>query len=396
MDIAVSGSAGPADHLRGSTGERVVIKGSEIIKGDWQQVSREPSQPEPYPNAYTRIWRIKLADKYFYDPARPDYMKDPANRDVTEIVANDYLPWTKTGLSPGQDEGVLAALGRSVADLANQRDGAFFYDRPSGYLYVRCGDPREAMLELGVRGDTLLIKKQHDLVIRGLEMRQSRGNMAAAQGSQRLLFENCKFMLSDFCDLALYMCDNCTVRHCDMSWAANTGFHLQVTKDCTVEDCTLTFNNFRQYAGGWHDGGMKNIPRNVRTTVRRCELAYNFSTAIWFDTANVDIRLVDNVIHHNRSCGIYHESEFWRRDVRGEPHLRKRQRGDRHRHALSAVHGQAPLGGRGQGRLRRRRQDMVAERFRGCGAIGGRGKYPRQHALDRPQHARRQRHRHPA
>ena len=183
MDIAVSGAPGRPITFVAAPGERVVIKGSEIIKGDWQQVSREPSQPEPYPNAYTRIWRIKLADKYFYDPARPDYMKDPANRDVTEIVANDYLPWTKTGLSPGQDEGVLAALGRSVADLANQRDGAFFYDRPSGYLYVRCGDPREAMLELGVRGDTLLIKKQHDLVIRGLEMRQSRGNMAACRGA---------------------------------------------------------------------------------------------------------------------------------------------------------------------------------------------------------------------
>jgi hypothetical protein len=55
---------------------------------------------------------------------------------------------------------------------------------------------------------------------------------------------------------------------------------------------------------------MKNIPENMRTTIRRCELAYNFSVAIWFDTANVDIRILDNVIHHNRGCGIYHELNF--------------------------------------------------------------------------------------
>ena len=65
--------------------------------------------------------------------------------------------------------------------------------------------------------------------------------------------------LADFCDLGLYTCKNCLVRRCDLSWGANTGLHLDSTTDCTVEDCTLTFNNYRQYGGGWHDGGMKNI-----------------------------------------------------------------------------------------------------------------------------------------
>ncbi len=310
MNITVSGAPGRPITFAAAPGECVVIKGSEIIRGDWRQVSAEPSQPEPYPNAYTRVWQIKLGDEYFTDPSRIDFMKDPAKRDVTQIVSSDRLPWTKMGASPEQDEGVLAVGGRTVADLANQRDNTFFYDRKNGLLYVRTGDPRGANLELGVRGDTLLVKQSHDLVIRGLEVRHSRGNMAALAECQRVTVEDCKMTLADFCNLAMYNCKDCLARRCDLSWAANTGFHLQCTKDCTIEDCTLTFNNYRLYAGGWHDGGMKNIPQNVRTTVRRCELAYNFSTAIWFDTANVDIRLLDNVIHHNRGCGIYHELNF--------------------------------------------------------------------------------------
>jgi hypothetical protein len=194
--------------------------------------------------------------------------------------------------------------------LANQRDGTFFFDRASGLLYVRTGDPRGATLELGVRGDTLVAQKVHDVVIRGLEVRHARGNMAALQGCQRVVVEDCKLTLADFANLSLYECKDCTVRRCDLSWAANTGLHLACTTDCTVEDCTVTFNNYRQYGGGWHDGGMKNIPQNRRSTIRRCEVAYNFSLGIWFDTANVDIRLLDNVIHHNRHSGIFHELNF--------------------------------------------------------------------------------------
>ena len=195
-------------------------------------------------------------------------------------------------------------------DLSNMREGTFFYQPDEQTLYLKTGSPSEGVYELGVRGDILQVVKAHDVVIRGLEVRHTRGNMASMSECQRVTIEDCKLTLADFCNLALYTCKNCLVRRCDLSWAANTGFHLGSTTDCTIEDCTLTFNNYRQYGGGWHDGGTKNISSNRRTTIRRCELAYNFSLGIWHDTANVDIRILDNVIHHNRGLGIFHELNF--------------------------------------------------------------------------------------
>lgn len=53
---------------------------------------------------------------------------------------------------------------------------------------------------------------------------------------------------------------------------------------------------------------MKCIPFNRRCTVQRCEAAYNIaSDGIWFDTLNSDIRILDNVSHHNDGCGIFFE-----------------------------------------------------------------------------------------
>ena len=99
-----------------------------------------------------------------------------------------------------------------------------------------------------------------------------------------------------------------------MSWNGDTGLGMSLTEDCTIEDCTLMCNNYRHFSPGWHAGGMKNIPDNVRTTIRRCEVAYNFNcSGIWFDGAspghvNRDIRIVDNVCHHNEGTAIFYEA----------------------------------------------------------------------------------------
>ena len=84
---------------------------------------------------------------------------------------------------------------------------------------------------------------------------------------------------------------------------------MSLTEDCTVEDCTMLWNNYRQFADGWGvAAGMKNIPGNKRATIRRCEAAYNIEAeGIWFDTDNSDIRILDNVVHDNGNDGIFFE-----------------------------------------------------------------------------------------
>ena len=156
--------------------------------------------------------------------------------------------------------------------------------------------------------------KLHNVVIHGLEIRHNRQPggqwpMVSIGECQRVVMEDCKVCFADFNGLSLGRSKDCTVRRCDLSRCGCTGMAMGETEDCTVEDCSLLFNNYRQFCGGWGvAAGMKNIPGNKRTTVRRCEAAYNIEAeGIWFNTDNSDIRILDNVCHHNSNCGIFFE-----------------------------------------------------------------------------------------
>lgn len=79
-------------------------------------------------------------------------------------------------------------------------------------------------------------------------------------------------------------------------------------RDCRIEACTLTFNNYRRFHSGWHAGGMNCIPGNIRCTIRNCEAAYNIAAdGIWFDCDNAEIRILSNISHHNDGAGIFYE-----------------------------------------------------------------------------------------
>ncbi len=125
---------------------------------------------------------------------------------------------------------------------------------------------------------------------------------------ERVVVEDCKVSLSDFCGLGMGRSKDCVIRRCDLSGNGDTGLGLGECRDCVVEGCSVLFNNYRRFHSGWHAGGIKCIPANVRCTIRDCEVAYNIaSDGIWFDSDNADIRIVGNVSHHNDGCGIFYE-----------------------------------------------------------------------------------------
>ncbi|NCO43363.1 MAG: right-handed parallel beta-helix repeat-containing protein [Armatimonadetes bacterium] len=165
-----------------------------------------------------------------------------------------------------------------------------------------------------VRGFGLTASKVHDVVLRGLEVRHNRQPggqwpLAAISGCEWVTLEDCEVHFADFCGLSLHSSKDCLVRRCDFSHNGAIGLAMGATEDCVVEDCTLMFNNYRRIDGDWGvAAGTKNIPGNKRTTMRRCEAAYNLDCrGIWFDTDNDDIRILDNVCHHNGDCGIFFE-----------------------------------------------------------------------------------------
>jgi len=313
--ITVSGEPGRPIVFAAAPGARVVIKGSEIVKGRWTRLGEDGGVTEPFPHALRRVWKIRLGDEFFADGRFAGAYADRSRRWVSQVLWEDEHPLQMIGpdpIYPSEPFDRRTVIGKGLADMIPQ---SFFFDASDGTLYIDIGgEPAWYVIEVGVRGFALVATRVHDVVIRGLEMRHNRQPggqwpLAAIGECERVVLEDCKVAFGDFCGLSLHGCKDCAVRRCDLSSNGCTGLALGLTEDCAIEDCTLLFNNNRRFCGDWGvAAGMKNIPGNRRTTVRRCEAAFNIDgEGIWFDTDNEDIRILENVCHHNDDCGIFFE-----------------------------------------------------------------------------------------
>ena len=314
VKIEVSGEEGRPISFAAAPGARVVIKGSEIVKGKWAKLSADPAVKEPYPNAFSGVWKIQLGDEYFTDPRFEGSYRDKSRRWVSQVFIEDEKALQRIGPDPiykNEPYAKLTIVGRDLSDII---DDSFYFDATNQTLYMKIGgEPSWYCIEVGVRGFALTAEKVHDVVIRGLEMRQNRQPggqwpMVAVGECERVIVDGCKVYQADFCGLGLGRSKKCIIRNCDLSYNGDTGLGMGQCEDCIIEDCALLFNNYRRFYSGWHAGGMKCIPSNRRCTIQRCEAAYNVaSEGIWFDSDNSDIRILDNVSHHNGGCGIFFE-----------------------------------------------------------------------------------------
>lgn len=311
--IKVSGEPGKPITFAAAPEARVVIKCSEIVRGPWKRVKDVPGMKEPFPNAFVDVWRTPLGDKYFTDPDFKGAYTDKSKRWISQVIVDDREPLQLIGpdrIYVNKDYTVLPYVGRGLDDLT---DRSFYFDPTDQMLYVKMsGDPGWFNIEVGVRGWGITASKVHDVVVRGFEVRGNRQPggqwpMCSFGECERVTIEGCRIYFADFCGLSLYKCKNCTVRNCDLSYNGDSGFGMSLCEDCVVDGCTLLFNNYRHFSSGWHCGGMKCIPDNKRCTIENCEAAYTADgPGIWFDSGNEDIRILNNICHHNET-GIFFE-----------------------------------------------------------------------------------------
>ena len=315
--ITVSGTPGKPITFAAARGAKVIIKGSEVVTG-WTRAPSGRDDPKVAPGQEpATTWKVKLGEEFFTDKDYPGSYDNKAKRWVSQVFWQDNHPLQMIGVDPiyRSDDGEhmlrMQNVGKGFDDLFVQ---SFYFDPAKGELYIFiAGDPSWFCIEVGVRGYLLTCVKVHDVTVRGLEMRHNRspnqcGTAANINSSERVVFEDCRIEWADFTGLAIGTCKNCTVRRCDISNNGCIGINMGMTEDCTVEDCSMMRNDYRKFYGTWGvAAGSKNIPGNKRTTFRHCEFAYNDALGLWFDTDNSDIRIVDNVVHHNTDCGIMFE-----------------------------------------------------------------------------------------
>jgi len=313
VEITVSGEPNQPITFAAAPAARVVIKGSEIVKGKWTRLADRTDANASF--ADQRTWKMTLGDEFFTDPRFAGSYADKSKRWVSQVFYQDDHPLRMIGpdgIYKNDKAYNIELVGKTRADMIPQ---SFFFDPTDSTLYLNLGgEPGWFTIEVGVRGFALTASKVHDVVIRGLEMRHNRQPggqwpIASVGGCERVTFEDCKVMWADFTGMGWGSNKNCTVRRCEFSHNGAIGLAGGMNEDCLIEDCKLMFNNYRHIGADWGvAAGTKMIPGNKRVTIRGCEAAYNdMAEGIWFDTDNEDIRILDNVCHHNGDCGIFFE-----------------------------------------------------------------------------------------
>jgi parallel beta-helix repeat protein len=314
MDITVSGEPNNPITFAASPGGRVLIKGSEIVKTPWKRLADPTDAKASVVDKHT--WKVTLGDKFFADPRFQGAYDDKSKRWVSQVFYQDNQPLRMIGPDRNYKNDRrynIEQIGNTRADLI---PGSFFFDPIDQTLYLDiAGEPGWYCIEVGVRGFALTATKVHDVIIRGLEMRHNRQpggqwSLCALYECDRVSLEDCKIFWADFTGLSLYKCRSCTVRRCELSHHGASGLAGSLNQDCLIDGCKLLFNNYRHFEGDWGvAAGAKLIPGNKRITLHGCEAAYNdMAEGIWFDTDNEDIRILDNVAHHNGDCGIMFEA----------------------------------------------------------------------------------------
>ena len=247
VEVKVSGQPERPITFTAAPGARVVLKGSEMARGRWQKLAEQADRKEPYPNAFTGVWRLVLGDEYFTDARFQGSYQDKTHRWVSQVFINDNKPLQRIGLDPiyKSDEYLkLAVVGRGLADMI---EDSFFFDPSDQSLCIKiAGEPAWFAIEVGVRGFVLTAENIHDVVIRGLELRHNRQPggqwpMVSMGQCERVVVEDCRIYGSDFCGLGLGRSRDCVVRRCDLSYNGNTGLGMGECRDCTIEDCTTLF-----------------------------------------------------------------------------------------------------------------------------------------------------------
>lgn len=196
--------------------------------------------------------------------------------------------------------------------LADMEAGSFYYGIENKKMYVWLkdgGDPNKHEIEISVRPFIFSADVDH-LYISGFQMMHSttttwvNWGAVGISGSHNVM-ENCRIQWTDF---GAGLGGNCnTIRNCDLShhgaWGLAGGGWGNM-----VLDSRLAYNNYRHFKSGWGAGGMKIIPCAHNWIVSGCTVEHNIkSDGIWFDAANANVLIQNNICRYNDGSGIHYE-----------------------------------------------------------------------------------------
>ena len=305
--IAASGTAQKPIVVEGAPGEKVILSGSDLVKG-WTRVA--PDGPI-WAKTPWQAWKGygKHLDHYGDGRAEgPELIVD--NSPLVHVASRD-------GMFPGSycydesGEGTIFLWMLAPRTAAARIDkAAQWWDNP---VNLASGDPNDHQVEAAVRPWHVHVTGSY-VTVRNFTTRYDMGHaqessihVGSAVAGRTLSYdtvEGCTVEWPHGSGIGIEG-DHMTVRRCYIHNTGGEGAGGLLTnslfEDNVLDHCTFLGDN-----AGWENGGMKML-FTVNTTVRRCVFTNNDGPGFWFDTNNSGDVVEDNFCSYNQGAGIMME-----------------------------------------------------------------------------------------
>lgn len=287
----------------GYPGEEVIIKGSDVVTG-WKKYKD---------NIYVVDWPYNT-QMVFCD-----------GKILRQIGGKMVKYVQESGRWQGRyGEGIDDLQPVSFYEIKNKYNnrtvikvecaGSFYYDIENKKLYVWLADnsdPNNHLIEVAVRPFFFFVGKGVNYIkISNIKMTHSNSTSYINWpplniGGSYCIIENVNVEWVDYIGISVGGKCN-TVINSKFNWCGNSGMGGSGWGH-RILNCEFKYNNWRQWAPGWHAGGLKIIPYAHEWIISDCEVAYNNGDGIWFDGWMSNVTIQNNISHHNAGSGIFYE-----------------------------------------------------------------------------------------
>lgn len=267
------GREGQYKTLRPYASEAVYIKGSKVVDSWMPEGSDGVFKVEGWP---VNSQQVFVDGKPLQQIGWPDDAFIDQTRGATSGPINKYFP-----------------VGTGKADLLHDsfEHGAFFYDEPSRTLYVRLKDganPNQKFIEVSYWTRPMHSRGEY-VALKGLIFQHSNSLDLSEYLSGVLIdgdftmVDNCVISRMDFGGIAIAPgADHVTISNSLITQNGNNGISANHVFDFSIVGNTITANNYRDFNGGWHAGGIKATGVS-RGGIIDNEISYNHGDGVWWD-----------------------------------------------------------------------------------------------------------------
>lgn len=306
---ARSWSADKPTTIMGATGERAVIKASDVVR-DWSSRGNGVWMKQGWTVNSQQVFVNGQVLQQIGGTVFGNYSVPNCNQGY--YTCGDYVAQTG-GIWPGRING----------DQNSLRENSFYYDQVAKTLYVKVPaniDLNAQTVEVSVRPFTLFGQGIRGLTLRNLNFEHgnasaaSRGSVVTLNNSHNNIIDNISIVYSDSYGLIVHGNDN-IIRNSRISYAGETGIGGSGERTKIIDN-EVSYNNYRGFHEDWDAGGTKFIwnggiagaPNGLKNSeIANNRFIFNKGPGLWFDYSDGGNRTHDNIVAYNSTAGIFVE-----------------------------------------------------------------------------------------